>query len=118
MDRDARRTRRVPVENVGVVVVIGASVAAQVGDANDKAVRTQDLRIETAHPECCRIEWSRGESRGRRAHGIAQCPYADQRFDFRLARGSGFIQRGNCYRQSAIGLRRYQEVADVAVSAE
>ncbi len=118
VDRDARRAHRVSVEHMGVVVEIGAAVAAEISDANDEAVRTQDLRIETAHAESCRVERSRSESRRSRALRIAQGPYANHRCGFRFAGRASFIQRGDGYRQGAIGLRGDREVADIAVAAQ
>jgi len=89
---------------MSVVAVIGTAVAAQIGDTDDEAVRTQDLRVEPAHAERFRIKRGLRESRRSCTQRITQSPHANHRCGFRFAGRTGFIQRGDGYRHGSIRL--------------
>src|ERR1700691_2983145 len=100
---------------MGVVVVVRAAVAAQIGDADDEAVRGQDLCIETAQAKAEYVEWDRSECWRSYTWRIAQCPHANHRCSLGLAGRASVIQRRDGYRQGAVSLGGNQEVANVAI---
>ena len=88
-----------------MIAVVRASIAAQIGDADQVAAGGENLRIQPRHAEG-RLVKRRWRERWRSSPLWIGCsPHSDDWLHFYFARVAGFVQRRYGYRQRPIGLR-------------
>ena len=118
INADTRWKNGVRVENVRVIAVIGASVAAYIRNSDQEVGRGGDLGIQPRHAGSDLIERRGREGRRSGTWRIGRGPNANHWLGFELSRISGLVESGHSHRQGAVGLGSEGKVSDVPISTQ